>query len=53
MPDTLREPHITLFDEVELGLEPHRIARLLKHLKDDVTGQYFLTTHSHQWCYGN
>lgn len=42
----LREPHITLFDEVEVGLEPHRIARLLKHLKDDNTGQYFLTTHS-------
>jgi hypothetical protein len=42
----LRAPHVTLFDEVELGLEPHRIARLLKHLKDDETGQYFLTTHS-------
>lgn len=42
----LRSPHITLFDEVEVGLEPHRIARLLRHLKDDDTGQYFLTTHS-------
>lgn len=42
----LRMPHITLFDEVEIGLEPHRIARLLKHLKEDETGQYFLTTHS-------
>lgn len=42
----LRAPHITLFDEVEVGLEPHRIARLLKHLKEDDTGQYFLTTHS-------
>lgn len=42
----LRSPHVTLFDEVEVGLEPHRIARLLQHLKDDVTGQYFLTTHS-------
>lgn len=42
----LRQPHITLFDEVEVGLEPHRIARLLHHLKDDNTGQYFLTTHS-------
>lgn len=42
----LRSPHITLFDEVEVGLEPHRIARLLQHLKDDDTGQYFLTTHS-------
>lgn len=42
----LRTPHITLFDEVEAGLEPHRIARLLQHLMDDDTGQYFLTTHS-------
>ncbi|MCW8128090.1 ATP-dependent nuclease [Microbulbifer halophilus] len=42
----LRSPHVTLFDEVEVGLEPHRIARLLEHLKDDETGQYFLTTHS-------
>jgi len=42
----LRQPHITLFDEVEVGLEPHRIARLLHHLKDDNTGQYLLTTHS-------
>jgi hypothetical protein len=42
----LHTPHITLFDEVEIGLEPHRIARLLHHLKQDATGQYFLTTHS-------
>ena len=42
----LRAPHITLFDEVEIGLEPHRIARLLQHLKEDDNGQYFLTTHS-------
>lgn len=42
----LRSPHVTLFDEVEVGLEPHRIARLLQHLKDDEVGQYFLTTHS-------
>lgn len=42
----LCSPHITLFDEVEVGLEPHRIARLLQHLKDDETGQYFLTSHS-------
>ncbi|MGL1475053.1 AAA family ATPase, partial [Vibrio parahaemolyticus] len=39
-------PHITLFDEIEIGLEPHRIARLLKHLAADAAGQYFLTTHS-------
>ena len=42
----LHTPHITLFDEVEMGLEPHRIARLVEHLKTDTTGQYFLTTHS-------
>src|SRR2546422_276367 len=42
----LQAPHITLFDEVEFGLEPHRIARLVEHLKADTTGQYFLTTHS-------
>ena len=42
----LRTPHVTLFDEVEIGLEPHRIARLVEHLKSDTTGQYFLTTHS-------
>jgi putative ATP-dependent endonuclease of the OLD family len=44
--EALKSPHITLFDEVEIGLEPHRIARLLQHLKDDKTGQYLLTTHS-------
>ena len=42
----LRTGHITLFDEVEIGLEPHRIARLVEHLKQDTSGQYFLTTHS-------
>jgi hypothetical protein len=42
----LEEGHITLFDEVEFGLEPHRIARLIKHVREDRTGQYFLTTHS-------
>jgi putative ATP-dependent endonuclease of the OLD family len=44
--NSLRVPHITLFDEVEIGLEPHRIARLVHHLKEDMKGQYFLTTHS-------
>lgn len=44
--ETLRAPHVTLFDEIELGLEPHRIARMIEHLKADTTGQYFLTTHS-------
>lgn len=42
----LDEGHITLFDEVEFGLEPHRISRLLKHVREDKRGQYFLTTHS-------
>lgn len=42
----LEEGHITLFDEVEFGLEPHRIARLIKHVREDQSGQYFLTTHS-------
>ncbi len=42
----LRTGHITLFDEVEIGLEPHRVARLVEHLKQDTSGQYFLTTHS-------
>jgi hypothetical protein len=42
----LEEGHITLFDEVEFGLEPHRISRLLKHIREDRRGQYFLTTHS-------
>lgn len=45
--------HIALIDEIEHGLEPHRIARLLKHLKSPTTGegrvsasQIFMTTHS-------
>ena len=54
-----RGPHIALVDEIEHGLEPHRIARLLKFLlqppvdDDDgnssgvaVAPQIFLTTHS-------
>lgn len=44
--ESLEDQHITLFDEVEYGLEPHRIARLIKHIQDDKNGQYFLTTHS-------
>ena len=45
--------HIALIDEVEHGLEPHRIARLLKYLKSPTSGegkqhasQIFMTTHS-------
>jgi len=44
--ESLEDHHITLFDEVEYGLEPHRIARLIKHVREDQKGQYFLTTHS-------
>jgi putative ATP-dependent endonuclease of the OLD family len=44
--------HIALIDEIEHGLEPHRIARLLKYLKtpkgpnDFAPPQIFMTTHS-------
>jgi hypothetical protein len=44
--ESLEAQHITLFDEVEYGLEPHRIARLIRHIVQDKRGQYFLTTHS-------
>jgi len=47
------DTHIALIDEVEHGLEPHRIARLLNHLKSPNTdkekgppSQIFMTTHS-------
>lgn len=45
-------PHIAIIDEIEHGLEPHRVARLLKYLKTPKgaagTGQpqIFTTTHS-------
>lgn len=42
----LAAPHITLCDELEIALEPHRIARLVQHIKHDKSGQYFMTTHS-------
>ena len=42
----LEENHITLIDELEIGLEPYRISRLIKFLKSDSSGQYFITTHS-------
>tara|TARA_Y100000588_G_scaffold394983_1_gene518855 strand:- start:3949 stop:5673 length:1725 start_codon:yes stop_codon:yes gene_type:complete len=44
--ENLKSQHITLIDELENGLEPHRISRLLKHLKEDPQGSYLLTTHS-------
>ena len=45
-------PHIAIIDEIEHGLEPHRIARLLRYLKAPKEGagtvqpQIFATTHS-------
>ena len=45
-------PHIAIVDEIEHGLEPHRVARLLKDLKTPKRGegavqpQMFVTTHS-------
>lgn len=44
--------HVALIDEIEHGLEPHRIARLLKYLTTPVASgdkhspQIFMTTHS-------
>ena len=42
----LATPHITMIDEIEFCLEPHRITRLLKNLTEEENGQYFITTHS-------
>jgi len=42
----LENGHITLIDEIESGLEPHRISRLLNKIKRSKSGQYFITTHS-------
>jgi hypothetical protein len=44
-------PHVALIDEIEHGLEPHRLARLLKYLKQPKEGtpirpQIFITSHS-------
>lgn len=45
-------PHVAIIDEIEHGLEPHRIARLLKYLKAPKAAagtsqpQIFATTHS-------
>ena len=51
--DAATTSHIALIDEIEHGLEPHRIARLLSYLKTSMkkgtqtrTAQIFLTTHS-------
>ncbi|HPR09748.1 MAG TPA: AAA family ATPase [Candidatus Saccharibacteria bacterium] len=38
---------LLLIDEVETGLEPHRLVRLIHYLKDDdAYSQIFMTTHS-------
>ena len=51
--DVASDSHIALIDEVEHGLEPHRIARLLQYLKSPrgednprPAAQTFLSTHS-------
>ncbi|MEK6418271.1 MAG: AAA family ATPase [Burkholderia gladioli] len=40
--------HLFLVDELEFGLEPHRISLLMSHLRKRVeeSGQAFITTHS-------
>ncbi len=40
--------HFLLIDEIEYGLEPHRISLLVSHLRKRVKsgGQVFITTHS-------
>jgi putative ATP-dependent endonuclease of the OLD family len=40
--------HLFLVDELEFGLEPHRISLLVSHLRKRVenSGQVFITTHS-------
>lgn len=40
---------IVAIDEIEIGLEPHRLIHLLQHFQNNLTqseGQVFLTTHS-------
>jgi ABC-type branched-subunit amino acid transport system ATPase component len=40
------EAGIILVDEIETGLEPHRLRHLLRKLRAGVTGQVLMTTHS-------
>ena len=45
--EVCKQGGITLVDEVESGLEPHRIGRLLRALRSAaINGQVLLTTHS-------
>lgn len=39
-------PGISLIDELEIGLEPHRVARTVNFLVQKTAGQAILTTHS-------
>jgi len=41
-----KEGGIILIDEIEQGLEPHRVMYLAKALKENNGGQVFITTHS-------
>jgi putative ATP-dependent endonuclease of OLD family len=41
-----KTPFVSLIDELELGLEPHRVARTVQYLSQQETGQSILTTHS-------
>lgn len=40
------EGGIVLVDEIETGLEPHRLRHLLRHICADESGQLLMTTHS-------
>jgi hypothetical protein len=41
-----RQGGIVLVDEVEYGLEPHRLRRLLRYFHEQGVGQMIMTTHS-------
>jgi hypothetical protein len=43
---TLAEGGIALIDEVESGLEPHRLRHLMRVLRETSAGQVIVTTHS-------
>lgn len=43
---SFREGGIVLVDEVETGLEPHRLRHLIRELKEPAAGQVIMTTHS-------
>jgi hypothetical protein len=41
-----KQAGIVLIDEVEYGLEPHRLRRLLRYFRNEKVGQMLMTTHS-------